>query len=212
MIAVEQLNLRQGVFALDNLSFTVPAGRYAVLMGKTGCGKTTILETICGLRHISGGRIVLSGHDMTGAKPGARNLGYVPQDGALFASMSVRDNLGFALALRRWDAAAMAERVTELAELLGIAHLLDHGTGQLSGGEAQRVALGRALAARPPILLLDEPLCELDDDTRGEMHELLNSVRTLTGVTVLHVTHNAADADRLADMILRMENGKVTAC
>ncbi len=209
MIAVEQLGVRQGAFALDGVSFTVPTGRYAVLMGKTGSGKTTIIETICGLRRMNAGRITLSGRDVTREKPGARNLGYVPQDGALFTSMSVRDNLGFALMLRRWPREAIEARVAELAEMLGIAPLLDRGTAGLSGGEAQRVALGRALAAHPPVLLLDEPLSALDEETREGMYKLLDSVRERTGVTVLHVTHNAADAHRLADLVLHLSGGAV---
>lgn len=211
MIAVEHLSLRQGAFALADVSFAVPTGSYAVLMGRTGSGKTTVLEAVCGLRTIRQGCIWLGERDVTHEKPGARNLGYVPQDGALFTSMRVRDNLGFALAVRRWEKVAIAGRVAELAELLGITHLLDRGTKGLSGGEAQRIALGRALAARPPVLLLDEPLSALDDATRAEMYDLLESVRERTGVTVLHVTHNAADADRLADIVFQLRDGKISA-
>jgi ABC-type sugar transport system ATPase subunit len=209
MITVEQLSLRQGAFALRDVSFTVPAGGYAVLMGRTGSGKTTILEAIAGLRRITGGRVALSGRDVTGEKPAGRNLGYVPQDAALFSSMTVRENLAFALQLRRWP---VTERVDELANLLGLVSLLDRYPAGLSGGEAQRVALGRALAFRPPVLLLDEPLSALDDETRQEMYRLLQSVRQHAGVTVLHVTHNHADAERLADLRLRLEDSKVVAC
>lgn len=211
MITVEQLSLRQGAFRLDDVSFVVPAGRYAVLMGRTGTGKTTVLEAIAGLRRVRSGRVLLADRDVTGEKPGARNIGYVPQDGALFTSMTVRDNLGFALSIRRWPREKIDARVRELADLLGIAHLLDRRTAGLSGGEVQRVALGRALAAHPPVLLLDEPLSALDEDTRNEMYALLQSVRARTGVTALHVTHNREDAERLADIILRLENGKVVA-
>lgn len=209
MITVEQLSLNQGAFALRDVSFTVPAGGYAVLMGRTGSGKTTILEAIAGLRRVTGGRVALSGRDVTGEKPAGRNLGYVPQDAALFSSMTVRENLAFALQLRRLP---VAERVAELANLLGLVPLLDRYPAGLSGGEAQRVALGRALAFRPPVLLLDEPLSALDDETRQEMYRLLQSVRKHAGVTVLHVTHNHADAERLADLRLRLEDSKVVAC
>lgn len=209
MIAVEHIAIRQGAFALRDVTFTVPAGRYAVLMGRTGTGKTTLLEAIAGLRPVQEGRVTLSGVDVTRAKAAVRNIGYVPQDVALFTSMTVRDNIGFALHVRRWPRDRMTERVNELAELLGLTGLLDRTTQGLSGGEAQRVALGRALAFRPPVLLLDEPLSALDDATRGEMAALLGSVRRHTSVTVLHVTHNAADADRLADMVFRLESGRV---
>jgi ABC-type sulfate/molybdate transport systems ATPase subunit len=210
MITVENLSIQQGAFVLRDVTFSVPVGRYAVLMGRTGTGKTTILEAIGGLRPIRAGRITLSDVDVTRAKPASRNIGYVPQDAALFTAMSVRDNLAFALSVRRWSPERIAARVNELADLLGLAGLLERGSRGLSGGEAQRVALGRALAFHPPVLLLDEPLSALDEATRSEMYELLGSVRRHTGVTVLHVTHNAADADRLADMVLRLENGQVT--
>lgn len=211
MIAVEQADIRQGAFELRGISFTVPVGSYAVLMGRTGSGKTTLLEAVAGLRPVRAGRIALSGTDVTHARPAARNVGYVPQDGAMFTSMTVRENLGFALRVRRWPRQMEAERVNELAEILGLTGLLDRLPRGLSGGEVQRTALGRALAFRPPVLLLDEPLSALDDATRGEMITLLDAVHRQTGVTVLHVTHSAADADRLADLVLRLEEGRVTA-
>ena len=210
MITVEQLHIQQGGFLLSNVSFTVQAGQYAVLMGRTGTGKTTLLESIAGLRRVQSGRIKLSDIDVTHAKPAARNIGYVPQDASLFAFMTVRDNLGFALAVRKWPQEKIEERVNELAELLGLTGLLPRMAQGLSGGEAQRVALGRALASRPPVLLLDEPLSALDDATRSEMHDLIGTVRQHTRVTVLHVTHNIIDADRLANFVLQLENGKVT--
>ena len=211
MITVEQLSIRQGAFRLDDVSFTVPAGQYAVLMGRTGSGKTTVLEAIAGLRRIRSGRVLLGDRDVTREKPGARNIGYVPQDGALFTSMTVRDNLGFALAIRRWPRDKIEARVRELADLLGIAPLLDRRATGLSGGEAQRVALGRALAPHPPVLLLDEPLSALDEDTRGEMYALLKSVRARAGVTALHVTHSPTDAEQLADVVFRLQNGKIAS-
>lgn len=209
MIAVEQLSLRQGAFVLRDVSFTVPAGGYAVLMGRTGSGKTTILEAVAGLRRIEHGQVMLSGRDVTGERPAARNLGYVPQDAALFTSMTVRENLAFALRLRKLPIAA---RVDDLAGLLGLAGLLDRYPAGLSGGEVQRVALGRALAFQPPVLLLDEPLSALDDETRKEMYRLLKSVREQARVTVLHVTHNREDAEQLGDVRLRLEAGEVITC
>jgi len=211
VITVEQLGIRQGAFRLDDVSFTVPAGQYAVLMGRTGSGKTTVLEAIAGLRRIRTGRVLLADREVTHEKPGARNIGYVPQDGALFTSMTVRNNLGFALSIRRWPRDQIDARVRELADLLGIAHLLDRRALGLSGGEAQRVALGRALAAHPPVLLLDEPLSALDEETRNEMYALLQSVRARTGVTALHVTHSPTDAERLADVVFRLRDGKIAS-
>jgi ABC-type sugar transport system ATPase subunit len=209
MIAVDNLSLRSGAFAVDGLSFTVPTGAYAVLMGRTGCGKTTLLEAVCGLKPVVAGRIRLMDRDVTDLHPSQRGVGYVPQDLSLFPTLRVRENLGFALDVRRWSKADVDCRVGELAELLGLGRLLDRWPHGLSGGEAQRVALGRALAAAPPVLLLDEPLSALDDDTRTEMYALLRSVQRLTGVTVLHVTHNRREAAELADLLFVFEDGIV---
>lgn len=209
MIEVHDLAVRQGKFALAGISFAVTAGRYAVLMGKSGCGKTTILEAVAGLRPVAAGAIRLGGRDVTRLRPAARHIGYVPQDGVLFPTMSVRDNLGFALKVRGAPPAETAKRVDELAGWLEIGHLLDRRPGMLSGGEKQRVALGRALAPRPPVLLLDEPLSSLDDDTRDHLVGLLNRVRETREVAVLHVTHNRTEADRLGDLVFRLEDGAV---
>ncbi|MEI8242083.1 MAG: ATP-binding cassette domain-containing protein [bacterium] len=209
MIEVEKISVRQGAFALRDVSFSVPAGRYAVLMGRTGTGKTTILEAIAGLRPLHAGRIRLSRADVTRVRPGGRNVGYVPQDGALFSTMTVREHLAFALDVRREPQARVAARVRELAELLDLTPLLHRLPFGLSGGERQRVALGRALAFRPGILLLDEPLSAVDEDTRGSMYALLRRVQAAGGVTVLHVTHNAAEALALADVALELRDGQV---
>lgn len=211
MIAVQNLCLRQGAFLLEGVSFTIPAGRYGVLMGKTGSGKTSVLEAVGGLRPIASGRIVLDGRDVTAATPAARGVGYVPQDAALFRSMTVRANLGFALAVRNQPRQVIEPRVAELAAWLGITHLLDRYPAGLSGGEAQRLALGRALAFQPRILLLDEPLSSLDEDTREQMTDLLRRLREAREVTVLHVTHNRREAEQLGDVQLRLEQGKVRA-
>lgn len=178
-------------------------------MGRTGSGKTTLLEAICGLKPVRSGRVLLCGRDVTRLKPADRNVGYVPQDLALFPTMTVREHLTFALGLRGWDGNAIARRVDELTRLLGIAHLLDRRPAGLSGGESQRVALGRALAYNPPVLLLDEPLSALDDETRAEMYALLRSVQRETGVTTLHVTHSGAEARALADHLLVLREGAV---
>jgi molybdate/tungstate transport system ATP-binding protein len=209
MIAVTNLTIRVGTFSLEGISFTVPTGEYAALMGKTGSGKTTLLEAICGLKPVQGGSVILLGQDVTRLTPGERGIGYVPQDLALFPTHTVHDNLAFALSLRRWSRDAIAQRVAELAELLGISHLLGRWPDGLSGGERQRVALGRALAFRPRLLLLDEPLSALDDETHADMVALLRSVQRLTGVTTLHVTHRLAEANLLADRILLLKNGFV---
>jgi molybdate/tungstate transport system ATP-binding protein len=209
MIAVEHLKVRVGGFALDGISFEVPTGQYAVLMGRTGAGKTTLLEALCGLKPVAAGTIHLNERDVTQLKPAERGIGYVPQDRALFQTMTVREHLAFALVIRKAERQVIQQRVAELSRLLGIEHLLERKPQGLSGGEAQRVALGRALAVRPGILCLDEPLNALDDDTRQEMYKLLGEVQQSTGVTILHVTHNLDEAEQLADRILVLRDGKM---
>jgi ABC-type sugar transport system ATPase subunit len=196
-------------FCLDGVSLEIPSGQYGVLMGKTGSGKTTLLECLCGLRPIDGGSIYLAGEEVTTCRVAKRNIGYVPQDGALFPTMKVRENLSLSLEVRNWASPKIAERVNKLAELLSISHLLDRRPVNLSGGEAQRVALGRALAFGPAILLLDEPLSALDDSTRDQMYELLKDVQHATQVTTLHVTHSTHEARRLADCTFVLENGRI---
>jgi ABC-type sugar transport system ATPase subunit len=210
MIHVEQLIVRAGTFVLEGISFNVPQGKYGVLMGRTGVGKTTLLEAICGLKPADAGAIRLNGTDVTRLPPAQRGIGYVPQDRALFSTQTVREQLGFALEVRKHESEVIAARVVELARLLGITSLLDRRPFGLSGGEAQRVAVGRALAARPAILCLDEPLNGLDDQTRHEMQELLRVVQQTTGVTTLHVTHNLEEAQQLADTILLLKDGGVS--
>ncbi len=209
MIRVERLTLRSRRLSLRDLSFEVPDGSYTALMGRTGCGKTSILEAICGLRPIASGRIRIDGVDVTDWPPAARGIGYVPQDAALFETMSVFDNLAFALRIRRTPEPAVRRRVAELARWLRIEYLLDHRATHLSGGERQRVALGRALAFEPRILCLDEPLSALDEETREETYELIRSIHQRTGVTALHVTHSLREARRLADRLLVLEDGRI---
>ena len=209
MIAVEKLNIEQGEFSLSDLTFELPEGAYGVLVGKSGCGKTTLLEAVCGLRPIASGRILLGGRDVTTLKPGERGVGYVPQDGALFPHLSVARQLGFSLALRKTQTRQIAQRVEELSERLGITHLLDRMPDSLSGGECQRVALGRALSIHPEYLCLDEPLSALDDETHDEIYELLQQTVKGTDVTVLHVTHNKREVDSLADVVLRLKGNEL---
>ena len=210
MIAVEKLGLKQGEFSLCDLNFEIPVGKYGVLVGKSGCGKTTLLEAVCGLRPINSGRILLGGQDVTSCKPGEREVGYVPQDGALFPHLSVAKQLAFSLVLRKTEPSQISRRVEELADRLGISHLLDRMPDALSGGECQRVALGRALSIRPKFLCLDEPLSALDDETYDEIFELLLQTVKGTGVTVLHITHNKREVDNLADLVFRMNGNALS--
>jgi ABC-type sugar transport system ATPase subunit len=209
MIELHGVSIRSGAFALSDVNLSIPEGTYGVLMGGTGQGKTTILEAICGLRPVSSGRVILAGEDVTRRKPADRGVGYVPQDLGLFPMMTVRGHLEFALRVRRRPAQEIQSRVQELAKLLGIESLLDRRPRGLSGGESQRVALGRALSFHSKILLLDEPLNALDEATRDRLCELLKSIQKKSGLTTLHITHSRVEAQALADKLLVLTAGRI---
>ncbi len=209
MIEVQSLSIQAGAFQLENVSFMIPEGHYGVLMGKTGCGKTTLLEAVCGLKKVKSGIVRLMKRDVTQLKPAVRGIGFVPQDGALFSTMTVREHLCFALQIRKWKRPEIEERVQELADWLAIETLLDRRPQGLSGGERQRVALGRALSFRPKVLCLDEPLSALDDETKDEIYDLLKSLRDIHGITALHITHSREEARILADQVLLLRNGQI---
>lgn len=209
MILVDDLAVQAGDFRLQGISLQIPTGSYGVLMGETGSGKTTLLECLCGLRAVERGRIVLANRDVTRLRPGERDIGYVPQDGALFPNMTVRNHFALSLEIRKWRSTDIVQRVEQLADLLGIGYLLDRLPGKLSGGEIQRVALGRALAYSPSTLILDEPLSAMDDQTREHMYLLLKNVQKATRVTVLHITHSTSEASELADCQFVMHQGMI---
>lgn len=204
MIELIDVVIHIGEFSLNKISLRVEDGLYAVLMGKTGSGKTTILEAICGLRRVQSGRVMIDGQDVTRWAPADRNIGYVPQDLALFPSLTVKEHLEFGMRLRRMNVQQIANKSQELGKWLEISHLMSRKPKGLSGGESQRVALGRAIAFGPALLLLDEPLSALDAETRVSVQGLLREVNKRTGITVLHVTHNQEEADALADTCIRL--------
>ena len=209
MLSIKSISIHQGDFRLDRINLQIKRGEYVVLMGKTGCGKTSIMEAICGLRNISAGSIVLDDFEISRLKPSERSIGYVPQDGALFSSMDVRSNLSFALKIRKWKKAQIVIRIKELSKLLGVGHLLKRRTKELSGGEKQRIALGRGLAFYPDFICLDEPLSALDEPTRDEMYALLQKLKNELNITVLHVSHSSNDAEILADRVIKIEDGEI---
>ena len=209
MIQINNLSVQAGEFLLDRVSLEIPYGKYGVLMGATGCGKTTLMEAMCGLKEPLAGSIFLKGRDVTLLPPGARGVGYVPQDGALFPTMSVYDQLAFGPRVQKWDRVLVENRVGELAKGLGIQHLLQRTPKGLSGGERQRVALGRALAPNPGVLCLDEPLSALDEDTHADMVSLIKKFAAEENKTVLHITHSSKEAKEVGDMVFRMKDGKL---
>jgi ABC-type sugar transport system ATPase subunit len=206
MLEVENLSVMAGRFELTDFSLTIGKGECVALMGPSGCGKTTLMESICGLRRdgLVGGRILLGGDDVTNLPAGARGIGLVPQDVALFPTMTVREQLEFGPRLHRWKTAQMKERVEGLAGDLGLEKLLDRKPQGLSGGEARRVALGRALALRPRLLCLDEALTGLDEARHDEVLLVIRRMIEREGVTALHVTHSRAEAGALADRVVEM--------
>lgn len=211
MIRVEKLSWtppgRGNASVLDSASLEIPSGGYAVLMGRTGSGKTTLLEILCGLREPTSGSVWIDGREVTRLPPGERGIGYVPQDGALFPKLTVREQIGFGLRMRRLTAKEIEARTTESAEGVGVAHLLDRLPPGLSGGERQRVALARALAVKPSVLLLDEPLASVDEETQSGLITLLRETQRSQGITVLHVTHSRREAEGLGEIHLHLEAG-----
>jgi ABC-type Fe3+/spermidine/putrescine transport system ATPase subunit len=208
VVELEGLLHRAGEFRLD-VSLTVREGEYFVLFGATGCGKTTLLECICGLRPLDGGRVRIGGRDVTGDAPRVRGIGYVPQDGALFTHLSVRRNIAFALRYQPGSRADGARRVEEVAAQLGIGPLLDREIAGLSGGERQRVALARVLVTRPRVLLLDEPVSSLDEWTRETVCREILQVQREAGIAVIHVCHSFDEARLVAERMAVLRAGRI---
>jgi len=207
MIRVEQLSFSVGDFRLRNFSLEVARGRYFVMLGPPGSGKTLFLECLCGLRRAWAGRIFIDGRDVTSLEPRARGIGYVPQDYALFPHLSVKRNIGFALRTGHHSTEDISAKVATIAEMLGISNLLWRNVTDLSGGEKQRTALARALVMEPKVLLLDEPVCALDEETRQSVCSLLHRVQRELELTVIHVSHNLEEAFSVADSAAILNQG-----
>ncbi|MDW8027234.1 MAG: ATP-binding cassette domain-containing protein [Armatimonadota bacterium] len=201
MLKVENLSIRLGEFDLREISFEVQTGEYFVLLGPTGTGKTVLIECIAGLHRPSSGRIILNGRNVTDLTPEERGVAYVPQDYALFPNLTAFENIAFGLRVRKLPNEKVWAKVLQLAEWLGIAYLLDRLPLTLSGGEKQRVALARALAVEPQILLLDEPLAAVDEQTRERLCRELKTIQRQTGATFIHVSHNFEETLAVADRI-----------
>ncbi len=207
MIRLDNVSVMRGRFALTGITLEVPAGGYGLIIGPTGSGKTTLLEAIAGHSPLQGGRILLRKEDVTYRPPEHRRIGFVYQQYHLFPHLSVAENIGYGL---RGDSPQVrAERVRELAGLLGVSGLLDRGVHGLSGGEQQRIALARALAPRPSILLLDEPFAAVDPATRRGLRRELRALHEREHITTLQVTHDFEDAMRLGDVVAVLAEGTV---
>jgi ABC-type Fe3+/spermidine/putrescine transport system ATPase subunit len=208
MVRIEQLSVAFGEFSLDDISLDILSREYFVVLGPTGAGKTVLLECIAGLTRPDTGRVWLGDRDVSALPPEQRRVGYLPQDYALFPHMTVRENIGFGLLVRR-RAAEIPTKIERFATLLDIGHLLDRLPSRLSGGEKQRVALARALAIDPEIMLLDEPLSALDVATRERISDELRRIHDSTGITSLHICHNFDETLRLADRVALIQQGRI---
>jgi ABC-type Fe3+/spermidine/putrescine transport system ATPase subunit len=198
-----------GATAVDDLDLEVMPGRFTALLGPSGCGKTTILRIVAGYLTPSGGRVYLNGADATRLPPEKRNIGMVFQSYALFPHMSVDKNVAFGLRARGLPRHEVRHRVREVLGLVGLDDLAGRRPGELSGGQQQRVALARAIAIRPAVLLLDEPLSNLDVRLAVQMRRELARIQRETGLTAILVTHNQEEAMELADEIVVLESGRI---
>ena len=197
------------VVAVDDVSLEIDDGEFVVLVGPSGCGKSTLLRMIAGLEEVSEGAIEIGGRDVTDLAPRHRDIAMVFQSYALYPHMSVRDNLGYGLKVRRTQKAEIRRRVDEVAELLGLAELLERRPAALSGGQRQRVAMGRAIVREPRAFLMDEPLSNLDAKLRVDMRASLAQLHERLGVTTVYVTHDQVEAMTLGRRVAVMRAGRI---
>lgn len=197
-----------GAFAVRELSLSVARGEFVALLGPSGCGKTTTLQMVAGFVAPSAGRIMLEGEDLTHTRAAERGMGIVFQSYALFPHMTAAENIGFGLEMRKIPLSERRQRVAEVLDLVGLSGLADRYPRRMSGGQQQRVALARALVIRPSILLLDEPLSNLDAKLREGMQLELRQIQRRLGTTTLLVTHDQGEAMALADRVVVMNSGR----
>ena len=197
------------IMAVDNLRLEIKKGEFVSLLGPSGCGKTTTLQMIAGFVDPTKGSIVLDGKDLLRIPANKRGLGIVFQNYALFPHMTAFQNVAFGLEMLKVGKDELSSRVTETLSLVGLSHLADRYPARMSGGQQQRVALARALAIRPSILLLDEPLSNLDAKLREEMQLELRSIQRLIGTTTILVTHDQSEAMALSDRVVVMNQGRI---
>jgi putative spermidine/putrescine transport system ATP-binding protein len=187
--------------AVDDLSFRIEPGEFVSILGPSGCGKTTTLRLIAGFERPDTGRILIDGQDLTSVPPQRRNIGVVFQSYALFPHMTVAQNVAFGLEMRRMARADVQSAVADVLALVRLGELAGRYPNQLSGGQQQRVALARSLAIRPRLLLLDEPLSNLDAKLRDDMREEIRRIQREVGITAVFVTHDQSEAFVLADRV-----------
>lgn len=209
MILVKNLNITLGSFVMEHVNLEVNTGEYFILIGPTGCGKTVLIETLVGIRKPDSGEIWINTQNVTYQFPEERNVGYLPQDFALFPNMTVEENIAFGLKARRKDKKHIPSVISRLAESLNISHLLSRYTQGLSGGEKQRVALARALATEPEVVFLDEPLSSVDENNREILCNELKEIHSRFKTTFIHVSHSFEEVSEMADRIAVINSGAV---
>ena len=212
MLQIEGLETIAGTFRLRDVTLTAPSGSYGVLLGPPGSGKSVLVETICGLRAPTSGRILIEGADVTHDEPRDRRIGYVPQDYVLFPTKSVADNIIFGLRSHGVNREDALEQIEWVLDLLHIKPLLDRWPATLSGGEQQRVALARALAIKPRLLLLDEPVSALDEGLRERVCRDLRHFQRELGITAIHISHNLEEALAVSDWAAILDDGELQQC
>jgi ABC-type Fe3+/spermidine/putrescine transport system ATPase subunit len=209
MIELAHLHCQFGDFALRDISLRIGKGEYWVILGPSGCGKSVLLQTVAGFFSPVRGQILVESQNVTATAPERRQMGLVFQQAALFPHKSVRENIAYGLRARKLPNQEVDRTVDDLVGRLGLQTILGRPVPTLSGGEAQRVAVARALAIRPKLLLLDEPMSALDHNTRLELQGELGRVHRELGLTTLHVTHSREEAAALGDHIAIMLGGRI---
>jgi len=208
MLELNNISLKLGEFSLENINLKVNKGDYFVLLGVSGAGKSILLEMIAGMLYPDKGTIILQGKDITNVKIQERGVGLVFQDYAIFPNMTVKQNIAFPLKCKKLNKKGIEQKINEIAEIVNISHLLHRKPESLSGGEQQRVALGRILTLEPKCLLLDEPLSSLDAQLRDGMQTLLRKINRM-GQTIIHVTHDYREAISLANKLAVLYEGQI---
>jgi multiple sugar transport system ATP-binding protein len=208
-VVLDNVNKRyeNGFHAVHDLSLDIKDGEFLVLVGPSGCGKSTALRTIAGLETITSGTLHIGDRVVNDVHPKDRDIAFVFQNYALYPHMTVRDNIGFALKLRRVPRDEIDKRVNEAARLLELTSYLDRKPGQLSGGQRQRVAMGRAIVRRPQVFLMDEPLSNLDAKLRVQMRAEISRLQHDLGVTTIYVTHDQTEAMTMGDRVAVLSDG-----
>ena len=208
-IELHDVCFRIGQFAMEKLSLQIPEGQYFVLTGPNGAGKSILIRLIAGLLRPTAGSIAIRGKLVTELPPWQRQVGYVPQDGVLFPHRTVADNIAFGLEVRGMRRGHRRTAVAAVAEQLGITELLGRKPVGLSGGEQQKVSIARALVYKPSALLLDEPVCSVDEQSRDALCLELKKLQRTYGVTAIHVSHNQRETELVAERVGYLQAGRI---